>query len=107
MCVLAVAKVSMLAECFLWPDKPGVSREGAGERSSGLLCNCNLVFLRGGTFQRARLELPLAVQTSWSSIAVILFTPSDDWERTTHSPSETSEVPSTSTRQTRPDLSPE
>ena len=64
-CVLAVAKVSMLAECFLCSDKPGVLREGAGERSSsGLLCNCNLVFLRGGTFQRARLELPLAVQTS-------------------------------------------
>ena len=64
-CVLAVAKVSMLAECFLCPDKPGVPGEGAGERSKGgLLYNCNLAFRRGGTFQRVTLELPFAVQMS-------------------------------------------
>ena len=64
--VLAVAKVSMLAECFPCPDKPGVPGGGAEKRSErgGLLWVCNLVFRGGGTFQRVTLELPLAVQTS-------------------------------------------
>ena len=64
-CDLAVAKVSILPECFLCPDKPGEPREGVGERSrSGLLYNCSLVLRRGGTFQRVTLELLFVVQTS-------------------------------------------
>jgi hypothetical protein len=67
--------------------------------------------LRGGARHRRRLELPLAVQTSVSSRATTLVTPSPggatSWQMSAHSASDICAQPSTSTLATKPDLSPE